>query len=1144
MASNKYVKQDPITHILTRPDMYVGTKTFEEQSEYLWKNNKIVKKDIKVCPALIRTFIEILSNAIDNIERSADIGLKGSKMSYIKVNLSQTECEIINDGSVIPIVVNEKENIYNHTLIFGHLLSGSNYNDSEKRYTSGRNGLGAKLTNVLSKSFSVEGVDPERKLKFEQTWTNNMKDTTGPIITKTSRTTGYTSIKWVWDCNWFKPGMRVISEDIIDLFGMYVLNAAMLTELNVQLNGAKLPNKLTKYFDLFDDSETTNTLKLENEHSKVFVTPSPTNEFETISFVNGIQTKNGGKHVNAWVEAVCRPIIEKLKGLTLKDVKPFFRFLIVTRVPNPEFEGQEKNELKAPNVDAQPITSSQVIKIMKWTLRTGSNIGDKLKTLMDTKDGKQLAKAISTSTVLDIKGYNKANNAGVKNGSECTLIVCEGDSAKTFALEGINSNGLNGKKGRDWFGIYPLRGKLLNTRNASSMSISKNKVITNLIKILGLDCTNPDKIEKLNYGKVCILTDADVDGIHIEGLLLNFFHSMFPRLLEKHFVISMKTPILRLSSPKQEPIYFFDEKTYNNFIKEQKPKNSETKYFKGLGTNKTDDIKKVFGIKILQFIIDTETNKNFNIAFDKIKSNERQTWLKDYSPQKDDESISLDKEKSQSVEFPISRHLKKELIKYFYDDCKRSIPSIFDGLKESQRKIVYAAKKRTWKKEIKVAQFGAYVAENTNYHHGEENLFKTIIKMAQSFIGSNNLALFSEEGQFGSRLSGGDDAAAPRYIFTQPRPYFLSLFNPNDDSQLKYRQDDGDSIEPLYYIPTIPMLLVNGCVGIGTGWMCNVPQFSPDDVMHASELWMNDEHDKLGSFLNLIKPWYRHFTGTIEKIKDDSDKKKCETKANLTGKAKPPSIKYQTNGVYTIQDNTIKITELPIGVWSTKFEEEDLNKMVLKKYIKSLRAHTTPQLVCFEFEMTETFNIDIFKKKMYTFLNLDNIVVFNEHEKIERVTLKKVFDMWGHKKLFVIDLRKKYQLTNIRKSLKLTNYKIKFIDAVKKKTIVLTDDENIIVNKIKEINSGISTDDITSLLELQVRSLTEQRMNKLKELESKLKQEEADLSKKTTTDIWKEDLEDLKKVLSNETFNLPSSTSITKKSEAPKRRLILKKRPE
>lgn len=1136
MASNNYIKQDPITHILTRPDMYVGTKTFEEQSEYIWKNNKIIKKDIKVCPALTRTFIEILSNAIDNIERSKD----AKKMSYIKVLLSQTDCEIINDGEIIPIVINEKENIYNHTLIFGHLLSGSNYNDSEKRYTSGRNGLGAKLTNVLSKSFSVEGVDPERKLKFEQTWTNNMKETSGPKITKTSRLNGYTSIKWSWDCNWFKPGMRRIPEDIIDLFGMYVLNAAMLSELNVKLNGSNLPNKLTKYFELFDD-DTTTILKLENEHSKVFITSSSTNEFETISFVNGIQTKNGGKHVNAWVEAVCRPIIDNLKTkttLTLKDVKPYFRFLIVTRVPNPEFEGQEKNELKSPNIEAQSITSSQVSKIMK------SKIGDNLKALIQTKDDKIIAKAVSTNTFMDIKGYNKANNAGVKKGGECILIVCEGDSAKTFAMEGINSNGFNNKKGRDWFGIYPLRGKLLNTRNATSTSISKNKVITNLIKILGLDCTNPNNVEKLNYGKMCILTDADVDGIHIEGLLLNFFHSMFPRLLEMNFVISMKTPILRVSIPTREPKYFFDEKTYRETYRDFKlPKNAETKYFKGLGTNKTEDIKKIFGIKILQFTIDDNTNNFFDIAFDKTKTIERRGWLETYSPLNDSKNKNLDEESNQ-VKFSISRHLNEELIKFFHDDCKRSIPSVFDGLKESQRKIVYAAKKRNIEKDLKVAQFGAYVAEHTNYHHGEENLFKTIIKMAQNFVGSNNLPLFSEGGQFGTRLHGGEDAAKPRYISTQPRSFFSALFNPEDDQLLKNREDDGDKIEPFHYITTIPLLLVNGCIGIGTGWMCNVPQFNPDDIIRASEFWMDNKPDELQLFLKSIKPWYRHFTGTIEKIDDeqiDDDDEKID------GKNKKKT-RFQTTGTYTLraardssggqrtQEGThiIKITELPIGVWSSNFEE-DLNKMQFKKYIKSLKSNTTPQTVCFEFETTETFNIEIFKKKMCTFLNLDNIVVFDEIQKIKRITLKEVFDLWGKEKLKLIEERKKFKLANIKKLIQLVTYKYKFIEAVKNKTIILTEDEDVIVNKIKEIIPDINNDNINYLLDLKIRTLTLQKMNNLKEYKIKLQQEEADLSKKSERDIWKEDLANLKNILSKETF----TTDATK--AAPRRLKIINK---
>jgi DNA topoisomerase II len=807
MADHKktvYIKQDPITHILTRPDMYVGSKSFENQLEYLW-DQSIIRKEISISPALTRTFIEILSNAIDNFER----GPSSSKMSYIKVNLSSTECEIVNDGAVIPIEYNESEKMYNHTLIFGHLLSGSNYDDSEKRYTSGRNGLGAKLTNVLSTSFTVEGVDPNVKQKFVQTWTNNMRATTGPVLTKSSRSVGYTSIKWKWDLNWF--GIKSVSQDIQNLFAMYVLNAAMITGLNVQLNGEKLPNKPSKFFELFDGS--TDILKLENDQSKVFVSPSTGNEFECFSFVNGIKTKNGGKHVNAWVEAVCRPVIDKLKGrskkseisLTLKDVKPFFKFLVITRISNPEFEGQEKNELKGPSVTATPISQVQVAKILKW------DIGESLKNIMLAKEKKHVTKAIATiNKHPSIDGYDRANNAGSVKSKECTLIVCEGLSAKTFAVEGI-SHGLNGKKGRDWFGIYPLRGKLLNTRNATPTSIKNNTVITNLMKIIGLDYGNPEKVDKLNYGKVCIITDADVDGIHIEGLILNFFHSLFPKLLKDNFVISMKTPILRITRTKEPRVtYLFDERTYNSYSKA----GLKIKYFKGLGTTKAKDVKDIFGIKMLKFECDKDADKSFEIAFNKSESSERKLWLANYSPI-DYSKKTLDDETDSIISFPLTRHLNDELIKFFHDDCKRSIPSGLDGLKESQRKIIFAAKKRNLTTETKVAQFGAYVAENTNYHHGEDNLFKTIIKMAQTFPGTNNIPLFMDEGMFGTRLEGGEDAASPRYIYTKINPAaFNKLFHPLDDCLLKQREDDGDLVEPYYYVPTIPLLLINGCIGI------------------------------------------------------------------------------------------------------------------------------------------------------------------------------------------------------------------------------------------------------------------------------------------------------------------------------------------
>jgi DNA topoisomerase-2 len=1074
MATQKkptYTKKDPITHILTRPDMYVGSKDFDKQVEYIYKDGKVISKEIKVSPALVRTFIEILSNAIDNIERD-------TKMSYISVNLDHNECEIRNDGAVIPIETNEVEiskgkieNIYNHSLIFGHLLSGSNYDDTEKRYTSGRNGLGAKLTNVLSTYFTVEAVDPHHKLKLIQNWTKNMKETTGPKVTKCTRVNGYTSIKWSWDCEWFN--MKKVPQDSLDLFAMHVFNASMLTGLKVTLNGTKLPNKLSTYFDVIEGCNSDDMLKLENGHSKVFVIPA--SSFEAISFVNGMQTRNGGKHVTAWVEAVCRPIIEKLKGrksgpsatsLTIKDVKPYFKFLVVTRIPNPEFESQEKNELRT-NVKVEPITAYQVNKIMKWP------IGETLKGLILSKEKKQVTKAIAASSKHPIiDGYDKANNAGGIKSKDCTLIVCEGLSAKTFAVDGI-SKGLDGKKGRDWFGIYPLRGKMLNTRNATPTSIKNNTVITNLIKILGLDYGNPNKLDKLNYGRLCIITDADVDGIHIEGLLLNFFHFLFPGLLKRNFIISMKTPILRVGKN-----YYFDERSTTEVFETKG--NEKVKYYKGLGAIEPNEIDKIFGKKMLHFDQDKHSDRSFVTAFDKNQSAERKQWLEKYSPT-DQTKPTLDDEKENVITFSISRHLNDELIKFFHDDCKRSIPNVLDGLKESQRKIIYAAKKCNLKNaDTKVAQFGADVAKHTNYHHGEENLFKTIIKMAQSFTGSNNIPLLTELGMFGTRLEGGEDAASPRYIKTNVVPEFNNLFNPSDDALLNLREDDGDFVEPYYYVPTIPLLVVNGCVGIGTGWMCNMPQFNPKDVVVACQLWMNDR-DKFQTFVKSMKPWYNGFTGEIEKVADN---------------------KFQTKGIYSVNNGVVHVTELPVGLWNSKFQ-----KMLDEKEIK-YNNNSTPKKVNYEIIINDKLDMKELDKKMYTSLNLDNIVVFDKDDKIKNVSLAEVFNMWGEAKLSLNKKRKNAILDDLDKRTHTALCKSKFIKAVKSKKIEVTSEEQNIIDYIK---TEISQDDkdVKMLMDLPVRTLTEEKRKELKVSIEKIANERAIVNSKTETDMWFEDMSKL-----------------------------------
>ena len=178
-----------------------------------------------------------------------------------------------------------------------------------------------------------------------------------------------------------------------------------------------------------------------------------------------------------------------------------------------------------------------------------------------------------------------------------------------------------------------------------------------------------------------------------------------------------------------------------------------------------------------------------------------------------------------------------DLIHFSNSDNIRSIPSVIDGFKPSQRKVLYCCFKRKLDNEIRVAQLAGYVSEHGAYHHGEASLQGTIINMAQDFVGSNNINLLDPIGQFGTRLHGGKDSAQPRYIYTKLQEISYKLFNKDDEDLYQYIEDDGEKVEPNYYVPTLPMLLINGTSGIGTGWSTNIPCFNPKDIIKNIKLY-------------------------------------------------------------------------------------------------------------------------------------------------------------------------------------------------------------------------------------------------------------------------------------------------------------------
>lgn len=1100
--TEKYKRKTAIDHVLDRWDTYVGSKRNKKNEEYILskKNGKyyIQKKEITYSFAILRIFVEPLSNAIDNEKRSS----KGkNKCNNIKVTIDPTtgKTTVWNDGDYIPIEKKfdevDNKDVYVHSMIFGSMHSSSNYDDTEDRDVSGRNGLGVKLTNILSTEFTVKAADPETNLIFSQTWKNNMKVSEKPKIIKKPVSTGFTEISWIPDFEWF--GIKGYSNDIIKLYSKYVMDAAMLTGVKVTLNNDILPVKTIKdYATLYDLEENTESLHIKTKNANVVISSNSSNEFEAISFVNGVYTSKGGKHVEAWSEEIFRPIVSKFnaKGKTqikITDVKQFFRIIINCTVSNPEFESQSKHFLESPEVKAS-FTKTQMDKIMKWS------VVDKIKEIIANKELLSLKKTESKSRgYKKVQGLDPANNSGTKHSSECILIICEGKSAKSYAVAGIEV-GAYGKQGRDWFGIYPVRGKILNVRNASVNDIAKNNVVTDLIQALGVkydvDYTKQENFKTLRYGKIMYLTDADVDGIHIGSLGINKLHKLFPSLLlrKEPFVVKMETPIAKVFT--KPPKIFFDEREYNEFMLKTENKH-KAKYYKGLGTSDASEVAETFGLKIIEFKSDENLDKSINKVFNDKQTDDRKTWIAEYDPIGYKKFINSD----QISQIGISDYLNNYTIQFSIADNQRSLPHLMDGLKESQRKVIYACFKRNLSTPVKVAQLSGYVSEHTNYHHGEESLNGTIIGMAASFIGGNNIPYLTRNGFFGSRLEGGQDAAKPRYIFTKLETITRKIFRPEDDCLLQRVIDDGDIVEPKFYVPIIPMALVNQINGIGTGWSCNIPSFNPLDLVNCIKTWIGNDNSLFDSEGNCIVeellPWYRGFTGEI---------------------TKEAKNKYFSHGkVERISDKKVRITELPVGMWTTVFKEK-LEDMLEKKQIKKIKNYSTPTIVDIEIE-ENGIKFPPKNLKLSKTHHTSNMVLWNEKDSITRYdSVFNIIDSFCKIRLEYYKLRKKAQVEKLSEDLKIITQKRKFInDVMKNEIIVFRKKKSVLEEELHkkgfEKDTRKDKNSYDYLIKLPVSTFTEEELKSLEEEFIDVNNRLETLKNTSETKLWTNELAEFSK---------------------------------
>jgi DNA topoisomerase-2 len=1117
--STKYQQKTDKQHILDNPDTYIGS--VEEIDSNVWvlneEGNKIIEKNIKYIPGLFKLFDEGIVNCRDHVVRMSQAIANNIENSLPVTNIEISVQEdgtitMMNDGNGIDVAEHPEHKIWIPEMIFGHLRTSTNYDKNEKKIVGGKNGFGFKLVLIWSSYGSVETVDHIRGLKYKQEFKNNLDEICKPSITK-CKTKPYTKITFRPDYK--RYGIEGLTPDVISLLKKRVYDVAAITDKNlkVKYNSTLVPIKnFQQYIDMYigDKSVSPRVYEEPNDRWEFAVSLSPTHEFIQISFVNGIHTSKGGKHVEYILNQITKKLIEyiekkKKTKVNPNSIKEQIVLFIRCDIENPAFDSQTKDYMNTPSSkfgSKCEVSDKFIEKIAKM------GIMDAACALTEIKENKAAKKTDGTKSK-SIRGIPKltdANWAGTEKSKDCMIIFCEGDSAKAGIISGLSS------EDRNIIGVYPMKGKILNVRGENIKKISENKEITEIKKILGLETgkeykTMDDVFKNLRYGKVLFMTDQDLDGSHIKGLGINLFQSEWATLAEiPGFIGFMNTPILKAKKGSQE-LEFYNDGEYEHWKEENDNKGWKVKYYKGLGTSTGKEFREYFQKKkIVSFEHSNESNNAIDMVFNKKRADDRKDWLANY-----DRKLYLN---TNNTSVSYEEFINKELIHFSKYDCDRSIPNIMDGLKISLRKILFAAFKKNLTAEIKVAQFSGYVSEHSGYHHGEASLNGAIVGMAQNFVGSNNINLLLPNGQFGTRMQGGKDSASERYIFTMLNKITRNIFNPADDNILKYLNDDGMSIEPIFYAPIIPMILVNGSKGIGTGFSTDIMCYNPLEIInYLRHKLCNDEEE-----LQKIEfvPYYEGFKGDISKIGEG---------------------KFLIKGIYEkIGPDKIKVTELPVGFWTEDFKElletliEPGNDKEGKKIQSSVKDYD---------DMSKDTNIDFtitFAKgklneleetkaehgcnglqkllKLYSTNSTTNMHLFNAEDKLKKYdNVNDIIDDYYKTRYEMYQTRKDYMILALERELLLLSNKAKYIVENLEGTIDLRKKKKEeVIQMLKDKQYNIIDDDkeYKYLTKMTMDSVTEENIEKLFKEKGEKEKELETIKTTSINQMWSSELDNLK----------------------------------
>jgi DNA topoisomerase-2 len=1174
-ASSYSTFNDQRSYILFRPEIYIGS--IDKNPRELYGFNFDTKKYFPLVSTLPegleRLFLEIVSNAADNATRSRLCNVNPGK---IEVKMNRTTISITNSGVPIPVEIHETEKVYVPEMIFSKLMSGSNYDTSSTRLLSGINGYGCKLTNIFSTEFKIDIGDNIRGKRYIQTWNNNMNSKSDPIISEYKRD-NYVQITFTVDFSRF--GMTEYTDDIFAIYAALTADYSFTCKVPAIFNGIEFNyTRIKDYAQLYfpencnmivhyeypetrvvvDSDKKSKTVPIEFTekrggvrvpkdssiaplHELVIVdTPNSSN---IISFVNGMRTSSGGVHVNSAVKAVSDIVLSKFNkpGTELKlkpvDVKNHISILLSCRLQDPKFKSQSKECLSSPTPKFS-IVESELKSMDKWQLyeRLYAQLELKEMKSMANSDGKK-TRHVSNPKLED------ANWAGTKKSLECALLLTEGDSAAGSAklLRSLLPNG------NDRFGVMPLKGKILNVMKAKALKIAANAEITNIKEALGLkegvDYTIDLNVKNLRYGSMIIFSDQDLDGLHIRGLIINYFYCRFPSLIKRGFLHTLRTPIIRIKNKSDKQITkFYDIKSYNEWVSNtHNNKSYKHNYLKGLASNEKDDWKDESGdIKLVQFCMDKDIDYSMILAFGSKFADERKKWITEI------------KEYFYNIQCKIqniSEFINYELVEFSRVNVHRSIPRLVDGLKISQRKILYAlyliTKFNTERDKLKVAAFANSTSEKTNYHYGAKSLEEAIVQMAQNYIGSNNLPYLEGLGNFGTRNHGGKDSGQSRYIYVKPMWWLKYVFKESDFDLLEYVVDEGSQSEPVFFLPIIPTILLNGCVGIATGYSTFVPCYNPLDIIN----WIINRIN--GKFNKPLTPWYRGFTGTIilkqntnkeekrepvsaanventettveetenENIEESVESEKPETledvKAELKAEeeleAEAHKCKYtmMTYGKLNINDSgNVVITELPIGRWTTDYLNY-LKIMITEKKISEMNNYCNDYNESIYFELIGCNDPKYEDLKLIKSYGLGNMTLLNEEynpspNKYENAT--KILEYFYNFRLPYYEKRRLNIIKNLTETMNKFAGKMKLYTAILNGTlIVINNSKANIIAKLNEL--GVSVEIYN---EAKLKNVSNDEIMEFQQEVNRIATEIQYYNNISKEQLWLQDLEEFK----------------------------------